>query len=230
VDVSDSGVGIGKGQRERLFNAFEQADSSASRKYGGAGLGLTIAKRIVEMMGGQIWVESEVGKGSTFSFTVDLERGEQDPETQPNSVCIDNAEPAAVSEEIDSYQGRRALLAEDVEINREVVIALLEPTSLEIDCAENGAEALRMFHENPYRYDIIFMDVQMPEMDGCDATRSIRALDHPKAQTIPIVALTANVLKEDIEKCLAAGMNDHVGKPIEIDALMDKLRIYLHSA
>jgi CheY-like chemotaxis protein len=114
-----------------------------------------------------------------------------------------------------------------VEINREIVLALLEPTSLVIDCAENGAEAVRMFREAPARYDMIFMDVQMPEMDGYTATRRIRALDIPRAKSIPIVAMTANVFREDVEECLAAGMNDHVGKPLDFDEVLDKLRRYL---
>jgi CheY-like chemotaxis protein len=214
IDVSDTGLGISAEQQSRLFRAFEQADDSASRRYGGVGLGLAIAKRVVEMMGGKIWVESTPGKGSTFSFTALLERCEQ-------------ALAAEASDGIDVYPGRHALLAEDVEINREVAIALLEPTQIEIDCAENGSEALRMFRSNPERYDIIFMDMQMPEMDGCDAARGIRASSHPNAKTVPIVALTANVFKEDIDKCIAAGMNDHIGKPIDIDVVMDKLRIYL---
>jgi CheY-like chemotaxis protein len=127
----------------------------------------------------------------------------------------------------DVFTGRHLLLAEDVEINREIVLSLLEPTELEIDCAENGAEALRLFSENPDRYDMIFMDVQMPEMDGLEASRRIRALDYPKAKAVPIVAMTANVFREDIEKCLAAGMNDHVGKPLDMDAVLEKLRRYL---
>jgi CheY-like chemotaxis protein len=146
------------------------------------------------------------------------------------SECIGTAGLPAAKESLKEtgvYQGRRVLLAEDIEINREIVIALLEPTQLEIDCAENGAEALRMFREDPSRYDMIFMDMQMPEMDGCDAARSIRALDHPRARTIPIVALTANVFKEDVEKCISSGMNDHIGKPIDIAVLTNKLRIYL---
>jgi CheY-like chemotaxis protein len=144
------------------------------------------------------------------------------------------------------FAGRRILLAEDVAINQEIVLALLEPTELQIDCAFNGEEALRMYREAPDRYDMIFMDLQMPEMDGFDATRRIRALEaesseslefEPAAQTpqpksktaspIPIVAMTANVFREDIEKCLACGMNDHVGKPIDIAEVMEKLRRYL---
>jgi CheY-like chemotaxis protein len=137
---------------------------------------------------------------------------------------------AGHSREEISYKGKRILLAEDVEINQEIVNALLEPTELEIVCANNGKEALRLFSTAPENYDMIFMDVQMPEMDGFEATRSIRALENiPKAKTIPIVAMTANVFREDVEKCLAAGMNDHVGKPIDFDELLDKLEKYINS-
>jgi CheY-like chemotaxis protein len=125
------------------------------------------------------------------------------------------------------FAGRRVLLAEDVEINREIVLSLLEPTQLEIDCAENGMEALRMFTEAPTQYDLIFMDLQMPEMDGYEVTRRIRALDAPEAKTIPIIAMTANVFREDIEKCLQAGMNSHVGKPLDFNEVLAILNSYL---
>ena len=127
----------------------------------------------------------------------------------------------------DDFSGRSLLLAEDVEINREIVLSLLEPTRLTIDSAENGAMAVRLFSAAPEKYDMIFMDVQMPEMDGYEATQVIRALDMPRAKLIPIVAMTANVFREDIEKCLAVGMNDHVGKPLNIDEIFEKLRLYL---
>jgi CheY-like chemotaxis protein len=125
------------------------------------------------------------------------------------------------------FEGYRVLLAEDVDINREIVQALLEPTLLTIDCAENGAEAVRMFTDAPENYDIILMDVQMPEMDGYEATRRIRALNLSRARTIPIIAMTANVFREDVEKCLAAGMNEHVGKPLDFLEVMATLRKYL---
>jgi signal transduction histidine kinase/CheY-like chemotaxis protein len=127
----------------------------------------------------------------------------------------------------DNFEGKRMLLAEDVEINREIVISLLEPSSLIIECAENGTQAVRLFMDNPEKYDLIFMDVQMPEMDGYEATRLIRASEAPNAKTIPIVAMTANVFREDIERCLAAGMNAHVGKPLDIDEVFGVLRTYL---
>ncbi|GHV79654.1 hypothetical protein AGMMS49944_14450 [Spirochaetia bacterium] len=127
----------------------------------------------------------------------------------------------------DDFSGRHILLVEDIEINQEIVIALLEPTSIMIDCAENGADAVRLFTEAPEKYDVIFMDVQMPKMDGYEATRLIRASGLPRADAIPIVAMTAYVFPEDIEKCLAAGMNDHVGKPLDFEEVKAKLRMYL---
>jgi CheY-like chemotaxis protein len=131
----------------------------------------------------------------------------------------------------DLFAGRHILLAEDVDINREIVRTLLEPTHIEIDCAENGAEAVRMFTETPNKYNMIFMDVQMPEMDGYEATRRIRAaerkLPQEYSQRVPIIAMTANVFREDVEKCLEAGMDSHVGKPLDFDEVLDKLRTYL---
>jgi CheY-like chemotaxis protein/two-component sensor histidine kinase len=351
IAVSDTGIGVSEEQQAHLFTSFRQADSSISRKFGGTGLGLAISKRIVELMGGRIWLESEPGKGSVFAFTVRAERGREEPDdavlygvkrkparvlavddmpeirayfeeiARGFGIACDTAAdgpeaigmmeekgpydmyfvdlrmpgmsgmelsrrikerggdapvvlmsaadrstieeeakdagadrflpkplfPSAVADCISECFGagnaaglrevqndaagcfaeRRILLAEDVEINREIVLALLAPTMLAIDCAENGAEALRMFGAAPDRYDMIFMDVQMPEMDGYEATRRIRALDAPRAKDIPIVAMTANVFREDVERCLAAGMNDHVGKPLDLNAVLKKLYKFL---
>ncbi|MCL2792590.1 MAG: response regulator [Spirochaetaceae bacterium] len=351
--IVDTGVGISEEHQTRLFNPFEQAESSTTRKYGGTGLGLALTKRIVELMGGTISVVSALGKGSAFTFTIKAEKaieevsnmapanginvgnirilivdddrdileyfvdiamrfnmtcdtaasGEealalikkgnlydicfvdwmmpgmdgielsrqirenyttelviimissfewQQIKTQAKDAGLTRFLPkpifpsdfiacinkcfgidllskgyAGESEKIDSFWGYRALLVEDIEINREIVIALLEPTLLEIDCAENGAEALRMFSEAPEKYNIIFMDLQMPKMDGYEATRNIRALDNEKSKTIPIIAMTANVFKEDVENCLAAGMNGHVGKPLDFVIVLNILRQYL---
>ncbi|MDR1246516.1 MAG: response regulator [Clostridiales Family XIII bacterium] len=224
IKVSDTGIGISKEQQDRLFKSFQQAESSTSRKFGGTGLGLAISKRIVELMDGEIWVESELGKGSSFIFTFRVRRGANDDRALGDfgeRVCGETAS------ETDDFSAYRILLAEDVEINREIVLALLEPTGLAIDCAENGAAALVIFGASPDSYDMIFMDVQMPEMDGYEATRRIRALDTARAKSIPIIAMTANVFREDVEKCLEAGMNDHLGKPIDFDEVLGKLRSYL---
>jgi CheY-like chemotaxis protein len=220
IYVRDTGIGISEEQKKRLFNPFAQADSGTSRKFGGTGLGLAISKHIVEMMGGRVWVESEPGKGSTFAFTIKTRRGIE---------CEDPVCPADENfmDMDDNFEGKRMLLAEDVDVNREIVAALLEPTKITIDCAENGNEALRMFKAAPDSYDLIFMDIQMPEMDGLEATSRIRGLDTPKARTIPIIAMTANVFREDIEKCMRIGMNDHIGKPLDIEETLKKLRKYL---
>ncbi|MCL2565722.1 MAG: response regulator [Defluviitaleaceae bacterium] len=351
ISIEDTGIGITEEQKARLFRSFEQADASTTRRFGGTGLGLAISKRIVELMGGDIWVESEPDTGSKFIFNILMERdttvkkqlldssinwknirvfavddepeireffmaffehleigctvaasGEQAVEileadndyniyfidwkltgmngielakkiqekAAQNSIVIlfssidwsyikDEAEaagidkflpkplfPSAILEiinecigiknevkeedligQIDDFSGKTIILAEDVEINREIVLALLEPTNLIIDCAENGIEAVELFTKAPDKYDMIFMDIQMPEMDGYEATQTIRALDIDRAKTIPIIAMTANVFREDVEKCMAAGMNDHVGKPIDFDEVLERLRGYL---
>jgi signal transduction histidine kinase/CheY-like chemotaxis protein len=218
VKVSDTGIGISREQQEKLFNSFIQAESSITRKFGGTGLGLAISKRIVEMMGGEIWVESELGKGATFVFTVQLKAGKHPVE--PRETPEAREKPAA------DFTGKKILLVEDIEINCEIVMSLLEPLHVEIDCAQNGREAVRLFAESNGRYDLILMDMQMPEMDGLEATRHIRAMKEPWAG-IPIIAMTANAFKEDIEQCKAVGMNAHVAKPIDMGDLMEKLNVYL---
>jgi CheY-like chemotaxis protein len=126
------------------------------------------------------------------------------------------------------FAGKKLLLAEDIEINREILIALLEDSGIIIDCAENGKEALDMMEAEPHKYNIVFMDIQMPIMDGLEATRRIRALPALQDSKLPIVAMTANVFKEDIEACLAAGMNEHIGKPLDIDRVLEVLRKHLN--
>lgn len=352
IQVTDSGIGITPEQQSRLFYSFEQAESNTSRKYGGTGLGLAISKRIIEMMGGHIWVDSELGKGSTFTFTIQsqysdkgvsrlldqhvnwenirvmivddsedirkyfgeiLQRlninfdlassGEEACELINNKGCYDlyfvdwkmpgmngiefthnikktGSEKSVVimisatewtlieddakstgvdkflskplfpsdiidcisdcfgggellpqedliADKTECFEGYHILLAEDNETNREIVVAILEPTLLAIDCAENGEEALRLFSNAPDKYNMIFMDIQMPEMDGYEATRRIRNLDVPNAKRIPIIAMTANVFREDIEKSLESGMNGHLGKPLNLDAVIAVLNKYL---
>jgi signal transduction histidine kinase len=225
-EMADTGIGISPEQQSRLFHPFQQADSSTSRNFGGTGLGLAISKRIVELMGGHIRIESALGTGAAFIFTVQADCAKECPGIDE----IEELPPEdTYSKSLDCFSGHCVLLAEDVEINQEIVLALLEPTGLEIDCAENGMEALRMFSENPDRYDMIFMDVQMPEMDGLETTRRIRAIGAPQAKSIPIIAMTANVFREDIEKCRDAGMDDHMGKPFDLNAMLEKLRAYLRN-
>jgi len=352
ITVTDTGIGISKEQQKQLFQSFQQADSKTSRKFGGTGLGLVISKNIVELMGGEIGLESEPGKGSSFSFTFKAKRGtkktqglseiginwdnvsimavDDDQEIldyfknvmqgfgtscdtalsgqealalvgvngmydiyfvdwkMPDMdgimlarelkakskspehtivIMISAAEwshvadeakkagvdkflskplfPSAIADAINEaiglnrekaeeesggdgiFKGYKVLLAEDVEINREIVGALLESTLLEMDFAENGAEAVAKFEKSPEDYDLILMDVQMPEMDGYEATLRIRGSAHARAKTIPVIAMTANVFKEDVEKCLEVGMNSHIGKPLDIEELVNTLRKYL---
>ncbi|MDR0443947.1 MAG: response regulator [Treponema sp.] len=230
VSVTDTGIGISPEQQAKLFQSFQQAESSTVRKYGGTGLGLSISKNIVEMMGGKIWVESKPAKGSTFAFTIQAKRGEE-----KNQDIHDMSKEQQADEITEGvFAGHCILLAEDVEINREIVLTLLEPTLLEIDCAENGTQAVNMFIEKPDKYRMIFMDVQMPEMDGYDATRRIRSFEAERkgktGKQVPIIAMTANVFKEDIDRCLEAGMNDHVGKPLDFGIVLEKLRTYLQKS
>ena len=354
ISITDSGIGISDEQMERLFTSFEQADNSISRRYGGTGLGLAISKKIIEMMNGNLTVESTVGEGSTFSFMIPVRRGSGDSRAilpkgigwhnirvlavddaeetreyfqgtaeligfhcdiaedayaalemiqkaeraydvifidwkmpgmngieltskikkiyQDNSVVVmisatewsdieDEAKEAGVDafipkplftsvltdtinnclsieqhmedtgktdeEEAHSFKGVRILLAEDIEINREIVFGLFDDTGANITTAENGIEALNTFRDKPEAFDVIFMDIHMPEMDGYEATKQIRALENPRAKTIPIIAMTANVFKNDIERCMAVGMNDHVGKPLDVEEVMTKLESQL---
>jgi signal transduction histidine kinase len=221
VVVTDNGIGISEEQQRKLFRSFEQADGSISRKFGGTGLGLSISKHIVELMGGRIWVESEFGKGSSFIFEINARAADAyEKADEP-----DEAESAESDDGV--FRGKRILLAEDVEINCEVLSSLVEHTEIDIDFAHDGHEALDMFTAEPDRYDMILMDIHMPEMDGYEATRKIRASGRENAGTIPIVAMTANVFREDIERCKAAGMNDHLGKPIDAGEVIRKLREYL---
>ena len=226
ITITDTGIGISPEQQDRLFQSFTQAESDTSRRFGGTGLGLYISKSIVEMMGGRIWIESELGKGAAFIFTAKMKRAEGEA-LDGDAGAVWRKDEDEGLESAGMFTGRRILLAEDVEINREIVLALLEPTGLIIECAENGREAVRMFGEAPGRYEMIFMDVQMPEMDGYRATRAIRAMDFPKAKSIPIIAMTANVFREDVRNCFEAGMDDHIGKPLNYEEILIHLRRYL---
>ena len=220
IEITDSGIGITEEQMDNLFTSFQQADNRISRKFGGTGLGLVISKRIVEMMGGRIWVKSKPGKGSIFSFTLKIKR--------VLSEKMEDIAEVKYFENVPCFEGHTILLAEDVEINREILITVLEPTKLAVDCAENGITAVNMFADNPKKYSMIFMDLQMPEMDGYEAAGKIRSLDIPYAKKIPIIAISANVFREDVEKCFEVGMNDHIGKPFEVSEVMEKLQEYLN--
>jgi signal transduction histidine kinase len=228
--VTDSGIGISPEQMERVFVQFEQAENNTTRSYGGTGLGLSISRNIVEMMGGELTVSSELGKGSKFEFTISAEKGFGgfDAELLDDSVqkvAADRIDELILEDAL--FEGYRILLAEDVEVNREIVLALLEPSGVTIDCATNGQEAVDMFEADQDGYDLIFMDIQMPILDGLGATQAIRALGTPKAQEIPIIAMTANVFREEVEQYLAVGMTDHIGKPIDFGDVIAKLEHYL---
>jgi CheY-like chemotaxis protein/two-component sensor histidine kinase len=367
VSIQDTGIGITQEQQSRLFNSFEQADAGITRKFGGTGLGLTICKRIVKLMGGKIWVESEITKGSRFIFEVPIQWGgvvEDMPaesasgnkvrilavdgdkdvlwslkntltglfldcdtvlsfqkafetatgktpydiifmdwkiyqeisegkegakkleemtkrstlalivpfpewekaEGRPHSPRILHCLPKPIfpsalysviveimgnhvfagnAEQNDwayRWKDKTILVAEDIEINREVISGILEETGVSIENAENGLEAVKMFEKNAEKYDMILMDIQMPEMDGMEATRRIRALEEARRKRvspeeasgptvfpkgIPIIAMTANAFADDVKNCMDAGMNTHVSKPIEIDDLFNAISSYL---
>ena len=222
VMVKDSGIGIAKEEQKNLFNKFHQAEKGISRKFGGTGLGLAISRSILEMMDGAIWVDSEPGKGSCFIFTAMLGI----PDHIDGSVGIEESLKSAIYSNSD-FSEKVILLVDDIEINLEIVCALLEPTGVKINTVLSGNEAVEAFFENPDLYDMILIDIHMPGMDGLTATKMIRAFDNPKASSIPIIAMTANVFKEDIDKCLEAGMNGHLGKPINMDDVMNVLSEYL---
>jgi len=222
--VKDDGIGISPEQLTRLFEPFEQADGGISRQYGGTGLGLPISKRIVEMLGGNIIIESELGKGAAFIFEIKVGRvtAEESYDSGKHRPESDNSAP-----DDGIFIGKTILLVEDVEVNREILIALIEHTGAEIEIAVDGADALMKFATSSEKYDLILMDIHMPNMDGFETTSRIRKSSLSNAETIPIIAMTANVSKEDIEKCLACGMNSHLGKPVDPGEIINRLKKYM---
>ena len=220
--MKDTGIGMDKDYIPRLFDAFSQEDTANTTRFGGSGLGMAITRSIVDMMGGSIEVVSEKGKGTTFTVTVTLGRTSEAEAAKPEP------EPCPVPGP--EVAGLRLLIAEDQEMNAEVLIDLLELEDISSEWAENGQRALEMFGQNPQGYyDAILMDMRMPVMDGLAATRAIRALDRPDAATIPIIALSANAFEEDVKQCLRAGMNAYLSKPADIDLLKEALREALES-
>jgi CheY-like chemotaxis protein len=214
--VADTGIGIEKAGIEKLFTPFVQAEEATSRKYGGTGLGLAISKLLVEMMGGSIQVVSVPGKGSTFAFNILAEISELGAEDQADDMHLD--------EELQNCIGRCFLVVEDNEINRIIAANALEQFGADVDFAENGKEAVEKFKNAPEKYDIIFMDIQMPVMNGYDATRAIRACGIPGSKEISIIAMSANVFKEDVDACMEAGMDAHVSKPFDLKDLARTIR------
>jgi CheY-like chemotaxis protein len=358
TEVTDSGIGMTEEQQKRLFTAYNQADGNIAKKYGGTGLGLVISKQIVELMNGEIWIESKPNKGSKFMFTSKVKKGIGKPDVQLSAkikkdelriLAVDDSEETRMyfahimeafhlpcdvagsgkqalemmrkagdkpynlffvdwqmpemdgielTKKIKEITGDKSfvimlstadwrtiekeataagvrhfipkpifpsvlinvinecieikprdgsnkneglkdscfnfeeytiLAAEDDKINREILSTILEGTGISIDFANNGSSAVSMFHANPEKYRLILMDVNMPEMDGYEATQTIRALELPRAKDICIIAMTANVFREDIEKCLSSGMNDHIGKPIATKDILEKLQKHLSS-
>jgi CheY-like chemotaxis protein len=208
--VRDTGIGIAEEVLPSLFRPFEQANRQIAKKYGGTGLGLAISRSIVRLFGGDITVQSRLGEGCLFSFTLQLPECREETREELN-----------IEHTTDILKTKRALLADDVAINRIIAINLLEFTGMTIDEADDGINAVKAFSGSPpFTYDIIYMDVQMPNMDGYEAAAAIRALDRPDAKTIPIVAFTANAFKEDIDKAMASGMNAHLAKPMDPEKVL----------
>jgi CheY-like chemotaxis protein/anti-sigma regulatory factor (Ser/Thr protein kinase) len=217
-EIQDTGVGICNEDQRRLFNAFVQADGSTTRKYGGTGLGLAISKRLAQMMGGDIGVDSQVGIGSTFWFTARFDKVSAVEQNQEETNRL------TAEDRIKAYwSGAHVLLVEDEPINQEVSRGLLEEVNLKVDLAKDGLEALAMATQNDYA--LILMDLQIPKMDGVEATKAIRLL--PGRQNTPILAMTANAFDEDRQICLDAGMNDHISKPVNPDFLFETLDKWL---
>lgn len=214
VWVLDNGIGISKSQQENLFQPFIQAESSTARKYGGSGLGLNICNKLLEQMNSKLHVDSDMGKGARFYFTLELSHSIGDE-------YIHNQEATQL---ITQFQKTRVLLAEDNDINVEVITAMLNSTNLQILRVANGNDAIHKLSQQSF--DAILMDIQMPEMDGYEATRVIR---HQMNGTLPIIALTANAMQQDIDACLNAGMDDHVSKPIRKEKLLEVLDKYLNA-
>jgi signal transduction histidine kinase len=211
ISVTDTGIGIAPENVERLFVSFEQEDQSITRRYGGTGLGLAISKKIAELMGGKLTVQSEVDKGSTFTLIVPVTFGKEIHVSRKSG-----------DDTIYDFTGKRILMAEDVEINRLIVSSLLEDTGAEVIEAENGKAACQLARK--YEFDVILMDVQMPVMDGLTATKEIRK-QHKKT---PIIAMTANAFTEDVKRCLEAGMTAHIAKPLDADKFMTMIDSYLN--
>ena len=211
-EISDNGIGMTEEQLGRLFQAFSQADSNIVKRFGGTGLGLSISQNLAVMMGGKIIVKSKSGEGSSFIFTLTFPKTGDAKEEENGNI-------------VPELSGRCILIVEDIEINRLILQELLEETHVDIEEARDGKEAVSAFSEKPSDYfDLIFMDVQMPVMDGYEATRRIRAVESERCSDsktrIPIIAMTANAYKEDIEKALASGMDGHLSKPIDLNAVM----------
>ncbi len=215
--VSDTGIGIAPDQAKKLFTPFEQANYDVKHKYGGTGLGLAISKSIVTLMGGDIDLDTELGKGSIFSFTIRV-KSQNFPEAGIPKI-IEQEKPVA------ALTGKHLLVVDDIEINREIIISNLEDTGVHIDTAADGREAFEKFISSPLDYyNLILMDMQMPVMDGCETTIKIRGSGRTDALSVKIIAMTANVMEEDVKRVHEAGMDSHMGKPLDINELYSILK------
>jgi signal transduction histidine kinase/CheY-like chemotaxis protein len=213
--VSDTGIGILPEDRERIFSPFTQADASTTRNYGGTGLGLTISRKFVELMNGQIWVESHPNQGSTFYFTVTLKL--------PQKASTGRGEAGYPLHRAGRRQALQVLLAEDTPTNQKLAERLLTRRGHIVEIARNGQQALELVEQRDY--DVVLMDVQMPVMDGIQSTMAIRALPNPVKARLPIIAMTAHALREDAERCLAAGMDAYVSKPIQAEEFIELVEL-----
>jgi signal transduction histidine kinase/CheY-like chemotaxis protein len=211
--IRDSGIGIPPEKQATIFEKFTQADTSTTRKYGGTGLGLAICNQLIDLMGGTITLESEVGRGSTFTVTIPF----------PLAPATDATASSAPRDRLPRLAGR-VLLAEDYPANQKIAIWMLKKLGLSVDLAEDGEEALRKLDQS--RYDLILMDCQMPKLDGYDATQAIRGRAAPD-HAIPVIAMTASALPADRERCITAGMNDYISKPVQIEELAAVLHRFL---
>jgi two-component system, sensor histidine kinase and response regulator len=214
ISVADTGIGIADEAQAELFESFTQADASTTRRYGGTGLGLAISRQLARLMGGELGVESRLGMGSTFWFTVKVNRAADDVD-----VPMPNFQLAPAPD-------RRLLLVEDNDVNRKIALRFLEKAGFQVDSARNGREAVAAAATGEYA--LVLMDVQMPEMDGLEATGEIRRAELAQGRRrLPIIAMTANAMNGDRERCLEAGMDDYLSKPLSSHAMELKVRYWL---
>ncbi len=215
--MADTGIGLSSENQSRIFESFTQATGSTTRLYGGTGLGLSICAKLVEMMGGTIWVESTEGQGSTFHFTVKLQRPPHTPSSQP-----------AVEEEVDVDQvpSLRVLLVEDNRFNQQVASALIKKQNHTVQIAGDGRQAIDALERD--KFDVVLMDVQMPEMDGVEATQIIRRREQQSGEHQLIIGLSAHAVDKDKQRCLDAGMDDYLTKPLKSKLLYATLARVAH--